>query len=218
MAPAPSRWYGPAVPTPRVFHPMPNLIKCEVFQTLGGRPVVNVLWLNDAGHSGGYSAHDVQSAADLVFNHWHDHMLPVQAQQITLVKVVATDYTTSTSPQATSTSSPAQGGAAADYLPPGVAAVFKLGTGLRGGTERGRFYMAGLPPAYIQFGTWTSGGFTAMQTAASAFLSAMTNLPLSLTTVANWCVASRKLASGQQITTCTLNGLPRSQRRREQDH
>lgn len=201
----------------RVFHPRANVVEVVVAQTLGGNPVLNVLHYTDPDHAGPYDAAAVRDLADGVMDHWHSNVLPAQSSNLHLVSVTSTDLTISTGQQHVSTAHTGAGGAAAEYLPPANAANIKLRTGTRGGTQRGRVYMAGVSRDTVDSGTWTAGAYTTIQSAWDAFLSGAGAVSYGLGREFQWGILSRKLSTCSKILTVTLDLLPRTQRRRQQD-
>jgi hypothetical protein len=127
------------------FVPLPNGVQVVIQGKLFGQTIQNVFYVVLPSAPG---PTDVQGVAEDFESWFHTHVLPGISSDYTLERVTASDWTSPTGSQyILSEPTPVAGGADPPTLPNSVAAVISLHTALRGGSFRGRSYLAGIPEA-----------------------------------------------------------------------
>lgn len=127
------------------------------------------------------------------------------------VDIIPLDGVTATESFATGGAGIWAGGGVGEVLP-AVAAMVKLGTGLRGRSHRGRVFVPFTSEAGVTAGILNAGTAALMQTDWTAFLLA---LSADATTPSDLVVASYKLSSAAAVTGLLVESALGTQRRRQ---
>lgn len=199
------------------FVAIPGAVKVEVLQTWDAiKPVVNVLHFGRNPHSAApWTFAALQSLADAVFASWNTNWGSIVSHHMVTDGVRATDLTTATGFQATSTGAPVTGSDATESLPSSTACVVTLRTAIRSRSGRGRIFLAGMTTGALD----NAGKFTAAFEATADNLVTHLVSDAGITAIAALSVASKKLADYNIVTAHLVrSGIVRSQRRREEDH
>lgn len=127
---------------PHPFIPVPGVFKLALNYTLHGQQLANVMHVKSGG---GVLTADADRISAVVANWWNTSARAQCSSQTALVKIVldALDAEASLHKEYT-TGWTAGGNSASPVQSSGVTACFKLSTGIRGRSYRGRFYWPGI--------------------------------------------------------------------------
>ena len=185
---------------------IPNVYRCSIEATVGGRAVVNVV-----GVEGSSSGQQVAAAA-AIKTAWEVAAGPLALRPnvYVMTQYVAMDLSSTSGGIATSTSS-ATGGAGAGTLSTRAAsALVKWNGSSRSRSTRGRLYYGPLQESEIN-----SDGATLGTTPLASINTAVTNFRNSLSSSGfPLVVISRKLAAAYPVTSHSIEGIIATQRRR----
>ena len=145
----------------------PTIIKCSLFQTLNGQPIMNRFHVKVGATNP--SAAECNAVAVAVANWWAGNVQDLVGDQLSLREVHAQSLAEVNGPQATfSTGLPAAGALTSPTLPGNVAFCVSLRSGLTGRSARGRWYWGGLTESQVSQNQVDGGTATSIVAASRA--------------------------------------------------
>lgn len=156
---------------PHAFIPGPGVAKFILEFQQGADIAENTLWVHHKDGSA-WTAAQLTTMATLIATTYESDFNPIVSNTTTLLQVVAADWSTQTG--ATVTVSALAGGTSTiQPLPYGVTLAFKMVTGLRGRSFRGRVYQTGLTDIRPSADVLNNAYATQLLTAWNAVLAAI---------------------------------------------
>jgi hypothetical protein len=186
---------------------IPNVYRCSIQMTAGGRQVVNVVGLH------GTSAGQQAAAANALKAAWETTSGPLHflSSLVTANLYTAMDLSSTTGGIA-QTSSTTTGGISAtnSFSTRAASALVKWNGASRSLSTRGRLYFGPIMETDVNpdGGTLVSGSVNTFNSAFQAFRNSLTSAGFTL------CVISRKLATATDVSNHTVEGVIATQRRR----
>jgi len=148
----------------------PTIIKCSLFQTLNGQPIMNRFHVKVGATNP--SAAECNAVAVAVANWWAGNVQDLVGDQLSLREVHAQSLAEVNGPQATfSTGLPAAGALTSPTLPGNVAFCVSLRSGLTGRSARGRWYWGGLTESQVSQNQVDGGTATSIVAAIDNLIS-----------------------------------------------
>jgi len=154
----------------------PTIIKCSLFQTLNGQPIMNRFHIKVGATNP--SQAECAAVASAVAGWWTGNVQTLVGDALQLREVHAMSLAEVNGPQATFSSGlPASGTITSPTLPGNVAFCVSFRTGLTGRSARGRWYWAGLTENQVAQNAVDGG-------TAASIVGAMDNLISTITGIA----------------------------------
>lgn len=172
------------------------------YNLTSGQQVQNVLFIAKP------EPFDALATAASIRAVWESTVMPFLTNNVILTEVQVTDYSAPGGATGAASSGVA-GSSTSSALPPNCTIALSWRTGLAGRSYRGRTYLPGIGEDKVSSGGVIDSSFvTSLLGMGTALIAAMASEDAVMV------VASRKLGSGQTITSCIVDPTVDTQRRR----
>jgi hypothetical protein len=153
----------------------PTVIKCSMFQTLNGQPIMNRFHVKVGATNP--SQAECAAVAAMAEAWWQGSVKPLVGSELELREIHCQSLAEVNGPQATfSAGLPEPGTLVSQCLPGNVAFCVSLRSGLSGRSARGRWYWAGLVEAQVAGNVVDAGAVAAIVSAMDGLLTAVTGI------------------------------------------
>lgn len=178
-------------------------VRCDIrYQLTSGQHVQNVVFVAKSETATFFEM------ADRLRSDWVGNIMPFLTSNVVLREVQLTDFS-GPDGETWVVTDDTPGGSSSAPMPPNVAIALSWRTGLTGRSNRGRTFLPGIGEDKVDGGGIIVASFvTALVSAGEGLLVALglDDIPL--------VVASRKNGTGTAVTTCTVDNIVDTQRRR----